>query len=90
MSKDILRSLIEIFAVRFFELEAKDITDLNDSDLRELVGRLCEAEIISQNLATSKINWGGAQEAADDGLDVFPVEVIWTDRSIRVRECFGP
>lgn len=61
--------------MRFFELEAKDISELNDADLRELVGRLCEAEIISQNLATSKVNWGGAQEAADGGLDVSALEL---------------
>jgi hypothetical protein len=61
--------------MRVFELEAKDITELNDADLRELVGRLCEAEIISQNLATSKVAWGGAQEAADGGLDVSVLEL---------------
>lgn len=53
-----------------FELEPSNISDLNDADLRELVGRLCEAEAVTQGLATSKVNWGGAQEAPDGGLDV--------------------
>lgn len=53
-----------------FELEPSDISDLNDADLRELVGRLCEAEAVTQGLPTSKVNWGGAQEAPDGGLDV--------------------
>lgn len=53
-----------------FEISAKDISDLNDADLRELIGRLCEAEITQQNLSTSCVFWGGAQEAGDGGVDV--------------------
>lgn len=54
----------------FFELEPSDLSNLNDSDLRELVARLCEAELISQNVQPSCVLWGGAQEAADGGLDI--------------------
>jgi hypothetical protein len=54
----------------FFELEAADISSLNDGDLRELVARLCEAELIQQGIQPSSVTWGGAQEAADGGLDV--------------------
>ncbi|WP_312835603.1 hypothetical protein [Comamonas sp.] len=54
----------------FFELEAADISSLNDSDLRELVARLCEAELIQQGISPSCVKWGGAQEAPDGGLDV--------------------
>ena len=54
----------------FFELEAVDISSLNDSDLRDLVARLCEAELIQQGIPPSGVTWGGAQEAADGGLDV--------------------
>jgi hypothetical protein len=32
--------------MKFFELSASDISDLGDDDLRELVGRLCEAELL--------------------------------------------
>lgn len=56
--------------MKFFELSASDISDLGDDDLRELVGRLCEAELLQQGLSTSGVLWGGAQEAADGGLDV--------------------
>jgi len=56
--------------MKFFEIEARDISELNDGDLRELVGRLCEAELMLQGLGTSSVTWGGAQEAADGGLDV--------------------
>ena len=56
--------------MNFFELEPTDISILTDSDLRELVGRLCEAEMIRQNIQPSCVLWGGAQEAADGGLDV--------------------
>lgn len=54
----------------FFELEPTDISSLDDGDLRELVARLCEAELIQQGLQPSSVTWGGAQEAADGGLDV--------------------
>lgn len=54
----------------FFELEASDISSLSDSDLRELVARLCEAELIQRGIQPSNVTWGGAQEAADGGLDV--------------------
>lgn len=56
--------------MKFFELSASDISALGDGDLRELVGRLCEAEMQQQGVSTSGVLWGGAQEAADGGLDV--------------------
>ncbi len=58
----------------FFELEPSDISNLSDADLREMVARLCEAELISQELQPSCVLWGGAQEAADGGLDVRVVD----------------
>lgn len=54
--------------MRFFELETEDISKLTDADLRELVGRLSEAELSQQNIQPSCVLWGGAQEAADGGL----------------------
>ncbi|NIY78636.1 hypothetical protein HCZ23_04030 [Celeribacter sp. HF31] len=56
--------------MKYFELSAADISELGDDDLRELIGRLCEAELLQQELPTSGVLWGGAQEAADGGLDV--------------------
>ena len=53
-----------------FDLTPQDLLKLNDADLRDLVRRLCEAELVSQNLPTSAVLAGGAQEAADGGLDV--------------------
>ena len=57
--------------MRFFELQAEDISTLSDGDLREMVGRLCEAEIIQQGRQPFCVTWGGAQEAGDGGLDVY-------------------
>lgn len=54
----------------FFELSPTDISALSDSDLRELVARLVEAELVQQAIPTSCVTWGGAQEAPDGGLDV--------------------
>jgi hypothetical protein len=53
-----------------FDITPDDIFRLNDVDLRELVGRLCEAELESKGLSASAATWGGNQTAADGGLDV--------------------
>lgn len=53
-----------------FDITPDDIAQLNDSDLRELVGRLCEAELSVQGHSTAGVTWGGHQNAKDGGLDV--------------------
>ena len=53
-----------------FEITSDDIADLNDVDLRELIGRLCEADLRRQGLSPSGATWGGNQTAKDGGLDV--------------------
>lgn len=52
------------------DISKKDISELNDADLRELIGRLCEEDFRSKGLPPSDVLWGGAQTAADGGLDV--------------------
>ena len=52
------------------EIAGEDIAALGDSDLRELVGLLCEADYRSAGLSTRGIIWGGHQDARDGGLDV--------------------
>jgi hypothetical protein len=54
----------------FYELEKEDISKLTDSDLREMIARLCIAELSQQGIGSKCVLWGGAQEAADGGLDV--------------------
>jgi len=53
-----------------FEIESDDVALLNEEDLRELVGRLCEAELEAQSLSVSSVTRGGHQNAADGGIDV--------------------
>lgn len=53
-----------------FDITPDDISQLNDTDLRELVGRLCEAELVSCGHSAVAVTWGGNQTAADGGLDV--------------------
>lgn len=53
-----------------FDITPDDISKLNDTDLRELVGRLCEAELVSRGLSAAAVTWGGTQTAKDGGLDV--------------------
>ena len=52
------------------EITGDDIAELGDAELRELIGRLCEADYRSAGLSTSGITWGGHQDAVDGGLDV--------------------
>ena len=52
------------------EITGDDIAELNDIDLRNLIGLLCEADYRSAGLSTKGITWGGHQNARDGGLDV--------------------
>lgn len=53
-----------------FEITPDDIAKLDDTRLRELVGRLCEAELRNRGHSTSAVTWGGDQNAKDGGVDV--------------------
>ncbi|EGL54472.1 hypothetical protein MAMP_01118 [Methylophaga aminisulfidivorans MP] len=52
------------------QITGDDIASLNDADLRNLIGLLCEAEYSLAGLSTSGITYGGHQDASDGGLDV--------------------
>lgn len=53
-----------------FRITAADIKALNDSQARELVARLCKAELQARGIGTDAVNWGGDQRAKDGGVDV--------------------
>lgn len=53
-----------------FDISAEDISLLSDEDLRELIGRLCEADLRRNGLSPLAATWGGDQNAADGGVDV--------------------
>ncbi len=53
-----------------FEITPSDIAQLDDRQLRTLVGRLCEAELRKCGYSTAAVTWGGDQNAKDGGLDV--------------------
>lgn len=52
------------------EVTADQIAQLNDTDLRALVGQLCEREVRIHQHSTSVVTWGGHQNAGDGGIDV--------------------
>ena len=54
----------------FFEITSSDIQQLDDEQARELVARLCKAELRSKGIGTSPVTWGGDQRAKDGGVDV--------------------
>ena len=53
-----------------FEVESTEIQKLNDSDLRELIARLCKAELEKNGISPKYVTWGGKQTAPDVGQDV--------------------
>jgi hypothetical protein len=53
-----------------FEVTKDDVAKLSDVELRELVARLCEAELARRGLPRSCVRWSGSQTAPDGGLDV--------------------
>lgn len=53
-----------------FDIDGSHISALNDTDLRTLVARLCEAELRRAGLPVSAVTAGGDQNAADGGVDV--------------------
>jgi hypothetical protein len=54
-----------------FEITGDDIALLDDTELRALIGLLCEADYRLAGLPTKGITWGGNQDASDGGIDVF-------------------
>jgi len=53
-----------------FEVESSHIAALSETDLRDLVRRLCEAHARNLGHSVSTVTAGGDQKAADGGLDV--------------------
>lgn len=53
-----------------FEITKDQLRKLSDVHLRELVARLCEAELGNAGLPVSAVRWGGAHTTPDGGLDI--------------------
>jgi hypothetical protein len=53
-----------------FDVSPDDISQLDDTNLRALVARLCEAELHDQGLSPAAVTYGGHQNAPDGGIDV--------------------
>ncbi|HEY9117468.1 MAG TPA: hypothetical protein VIN11_06560, partial [Roseivirga sp.] len=56
--------------MNLLEITGVDIANLNDTDLRSLVGRLCEADYLLADLSSGAIRYSGHQDAKDGGIDV--------------------
>lgn len=52
------------------EITSDDIALLSESDLRTLIGLLCEADLKRRDLSPAHVTWGGHQSAGDEGIDV--------------------
>lgn len=55
---------------RFLDITAQDIAELSSGDLRALIGRICEAEVVRAGFPATSVTWGGDDNASDGGLDV--------------------
>lgn len=53
-----------------FEITSRDVSELDDSDLRELVARLGNASLAAAGHPSHYVTWGGDQRASDGGIDV--------------------
>ena len=53
-----------------FDIDKAFIKAVDDGTARELVARLCRAELRAQRLPESAVTWGGDQRAKDGGVDV--------------------
>lgn len=60
------------------DITCKDIKELSDTDLRELIGKLCEATLNKNNIDTMCVTYGGNQDESDGGVDV----------RVKSNECF--
>ncbi|MDL5512117.1 hypothetical protein QSE00_09855 [Arenibacter sp. M-2] len=56
--------------MNLLDISGNDIAELNDGELRTLIGLLCESEYRNAGHSTKGITWGGSQDAPDGGLDV--------------------
>ena len=52
------------------EVTGDQIAQLDDTDLRTLVGYVCEREVRVHGYSPSTVTWGGHQNASDGGIDV--------------------
>jgi hypothetical protein len=53
-----------------FSVSVEEISALTDIQARELVARLCKAELARYRESESSVSWGGDQRAKDGGVDV--------------------
>jgi hypothetical protein len=53
-----------------FKVTPEDIRNLDDIQARELVSRLCRAELRAKGVSEAFVTWGGDQRAKDGGVDV--------------------
>lgn len=63
-------TVCEEFMPEIFEITGDDIAKLDDNQLRELIGLLCEEDFRRSGLNPNDVTWGGHQDAADGGFDV--------------------
>lgn len=55
---------------RFFFVTAEEVQRLTDIQARELIARLCKAELQKNGISQDAVTWGGDQRAKDGGVDV--------------------
>lgn len=64
------RGWLVVEGLHMFDISKTQLHNLSDVELRELVARLCEAELRREEIPARSVRWSGAQTAPDGGLDV--------------------
>lgn len=73
------------------DVSSDDIGALDDKQLRELIARLCEAEVERKDLPRTAVTWGGHQDAPDGGVDIrveLPADPGWCGDIPRTQTIF--
>ncbi|MGH1487173.1 MAG: hypothetical protein ACRBCI_13245 [Cellvibrionaceae bacterium] len=79
-----------MLSTKVFEISSDDIAQLNDTDLRNLIGMLCEADYRFSGLCVSGIRYSGHQDAKDGGIDVMVEnDIVLPDKSFVPRSKSG-
>jgi hypothetical protein len=74
-----------------FDIEKNQLTQLSDSQLEELIARLCESEIARIGYSPAYVSWSGSINAPDEGIDIkveVPVKELNTGYLIKPSTVF--
>lgn len=61
---------VPLSAAPLLDIDDEAMQRLTDSQARNLVALLCEADLVTQGISATAVTWGGRQDSSDGGIDV--------------------